>query len=182
MHTGAGTGRGLAEADRADDRTFARARRDAWSAPVPAVVSLATPAPPSAVWRVLSDGWTYAGWVVGACRIRAVAPDWPARGAVLEHSVGGWPLTLDDQTISHGREGDTLRLEARGQLVGRALVELTVHPEGTGARVVIAEEALTAAARVVPGPLRRALLVARNRETLRRLVLLAEQRAVAPAR
>jgi uncharacterized protein YndB with AHSA1/START domain len=32
------------------------------------------------VWAVLSDGWLYAGWVVGASRIREVDPRWPAVG------------------------------------------------------------------------------------------------------
>ena len=31
-----------------------------------------TPARPEQIWAVLADGWTYAAWVVGASRIRAV--------------------------------------------------------------------------------------------------------------
>ena len=45
-----------------------------------------------AVWAVLSDGWGYAGWVVGTIKIRAVDPDWPSVGSRLHHAVGSWPL------------------------------------------------------------------------------------------
>ncbi len=55
-------------------------------------------APPEAVWEVLADGWVYTGWVVGASRMRAVDPAWPVPDARLHHSVGGWPLLLDDTT------------------------------------------------------------------------------------
>jgi len=49
-----------------------------------------------AVWGVLADGWTYPVWVVGASRMRAVSSDWPAVGATLHHSLGSWPLLIDD--------------------------------------------------------------------------------------
>ena len=45
-------------------------------------------APPEKVWEVLSDGWLYPLWVVGASRMRAVDEHWPALGARLHHSVG----------------------------------------------------------------------------------------------
>ena len=40
------------------------------------------------VWSVLSDGWLYPLWVVGASRMRDVDPDWPAVGSRIHHSVG----------------------------------------------------------------------------------------------
>ena len=52
------------------------------------------------VWEVLSDGWLYALWVVGASRMREVDHGWPQPGARLHHSVGSWPLLLDDVTES----------------------------------------------------------------------------------
>ena len=55
-------------------------------------------ATPEAVWDVLADGWLYPLWVVGASRMREVDDHWPAVGARLHHSVGSWPLLLDDET------------------------------------------------------------------------------------
>lgn len=43
------------------------------------------------VWSVLSDGWLYPLWVVGASRMRDVDEDWPAVGSRIHHSVGVWP-------------------------------------------------------------------------------------------
>ena len=42
-----------------------------------AEVSLNVEAPVDAVWAVLADGWSYAGWVVGASHIRDVDTGWP---------------------------------------------------------------------------------------------------------
>ncbi|MFL6157733.1 MAG: SRPBCC family protein, partial [Marmoricola sp.] len=54
--------------------------------------------PGQGVWDVLSDGWLYPSWVVGAARMRDVDASWPAVGSRLHHSVGNWPLLLDDST------------------------------------------------------------------------------------
>lgn len=53
---------------------------------------------PEQVWAVLADGWAFPSWVVGASRMRAVEPDWPAVGSKLHHSIGTWPAVLDDET------------------------------------------------------------------------------------
>ena len=55
-------------------------------------------APPQDVWRVLADGWLYAGWVVGASAIRDVAPARPTNGSRIHHSVGVWPLLISDSS------------------------------------------------------------------------------------
>ena len=55
-------------------------------------------ATPDQVWEVLADGWLYPLWVVGASRMREVDAGWPAPGTMLHHSVGTWPLLLDDVT------------------------------------------------------------------------------------
>ena len=36
---------------------------------------------PTGIFAVLADGWSYAGWVVGAAHIRGVDDGWPAVGA-----------------------------------------------------------------------------------------------------
>ncbi|WP_324188972.1 SRPBCC family protein [Nocardia farcinica] len=46
------------------------------------------PADIERAFAVLSDGWLYAGWVVGASHIRDVDPDWPGVGSRIHHSVG----------------------------------------------------------------------------------------------
>ena len=45
-------------------------------------------ATPDQVWEILSDGWLYPLWVVGASRMREVDDHWPDVGARLHHSVG----------------------------------------------------------------------------------------------
>ena len=54
-------------------------------------------ATPEQVWAVLSDGWLYPVWV-GASRMREVDETWPEVGSKLHHSVGAWPLLIDDNT------------------------------------------------------------------------------------
>ena len=53
---------------------------------------------PERVWAVLADGWLYPLWVVGATRMREVDDDWPATGSRIHHSVGVWPMVLNDDT------------------------------------------------------------------------------------
>ncbi len=57
------------------------------------------PAPYERVWEVLAQGWTYTQWVVGNSRTRAVDPNWPEPGASIRHSVGVWPLVINDATV-----------------------------------------------------------------------------------
>ena len=59
-------------------------------------VSRVFSSPAKDVWKVIADGWLYSGWVVGATRIRAVDAHWPEAGSRLHHSVGVWPLVIDD--------------------------------------------------------------------------------------
>jgi hypothetical protein len=112
--------------------------------------------PPSAVWAVLSDGWLYPVWVVGAARMREVDDDWPAVGSRLHHSVGIWPVLIDDNTEVLESEPDRLlRLRTRGWLDEDAV-------EGPGS--------------YVPKPFRTPVLAWRNTETLRRLCFVVENR------
>lgn len=141
-------------------------------------VSLTIDATVDAVWQVLSDGWSYATWVVGTSRIRRVDGAWPATGSRIHHSFGLWPLVIDDfTTVEDVRRPDELVLTARGWPVGEARIHLSVRPDGPGRCVVaITEDAVSGPARLIPGVVRRLLIVPRNRETLNRLALLAEGR------
>jgi hypothetical protein len=126
------------------------------------------------VWRVISDGWLYSGWVVGASRIRDVDAEWPRTGAQLHHSVGAWPLVIDDSTkVAAVEPGRSLELVARGWPMGEAKVEITLEDRGNQCRVTIAEDAIRGPGKLMPKFLRDPMISARNRETLRRLELMA---------
>lgn len=53
---------------------------------------------PVEVWNILADGWLYGLWVVGASRIRDVDRSWPSLDSLIHHSVGSWPLLINDTT------------------------------------------------------------------------------------
>lgn len=126
------------------------------------------------VWKVIADGWLYSGWVVGASRIRAVDDGWPQAGSKLHHSVGAWPLLINDSTsVASVDPGRSLELLARGWPVGEATVLITVEDVDNGCRVSISEDAVRGPGKFVPKALRDPLIDIRNRETLRRLELMA---------
>ncbi|HEX4470962.1 MAG TPA: SRPBCC family protein [Nocardioides sp.] len=134
-------------------------------------------AAPSSVWDVLADGWLYPVWVVGATRIRDVDDTWPAEGSRIHHSVGVWPMTLDDDTeVLEARPGALLRLRARLWPFGEASVTIRLTASGAGTEVMIEEDAVAGPGRFVPEPLRGLPLKVRNVETLKRLAFVAEGR------
>jgi hypothetical protein len=132
------------------------------------------------VWNVLSEGWLYASWVVGASRIREVDPQWPAVGARLHHSVGSWPLLLNDEIrVVTSRPDRLLRLLASTRPIGEALVEIELsdRTDAAGSTIELREEPISGPARLIAAPVLKAVLLPRNRESLRRLGFLAEGRA-----
>lgn len=134
-------------------------------------------ATPDEVWSVLADGWLYPLWVVGASRMREVDDHWPEVGAQLHHSVGSWPLLIDDTTeVLEAVPGSLLRVRARAWPGGEAEVLLRLEASGSETEVVIEEDAVTGPGRLVPKPLRDVPLAWRNVETLRRLAYIAERR------
>jgi uncharacterized protein YndB with AHSA1/START domain len=141
-------------------------------------VSRSVAAPAEAVWAVLAEGWFYATWVVGASRVRAVDEEWPQPGSRLHHSFGPWPAVISDATVvEESEEPHRLVLTAKGWPVGEARVEIEVVPDGPGSCTVsIAEDATTGPGKLVPMPVRQAMILPRNREALRRLAYIAEGR------
>ena len=104
-------------------------------------ISRQVAAPVEAVWKVLADGWSYATWVVGAARVRDVDPGWPATGSRVHHSVGLWPLLIQDFTLVECSEPPReLELTARGWPAGEAHVHVSVHADGTDRCVVTITE------------------------------------------
>lgn len=110
------------------------------------------------VWDVIADGWTYSQWVVGNSRMRAVSADWPSAGAVIHHSIGVWPLLLDDETVVEDCVPlERLVLLAKGRPVGKARITMRLFDiEGGGCRIEMAAP--------------------RNRECTWRLAAIAERR------
>ncbi|PXY30497.1 polyketide cyclase [Prauserella sp. PE36] len=134
-------------------------------------VSRVMPVPPDAVFGVLADGWSYAGWVVGNAHIRKVDRDWPAEGSRIHHSAGMWPVQVPDtSTVVAVRQDELLELDARLWVLGRARVRFTLRPEEDGAtRVIMEEQAVSGPAGLVPAAAQALLLKPRNAEALARL-------------
>ena len=139
-------------------------------------------ASPSEVWDVLSDGWLYPVWVVGASRMREVEDGWPTEGSRLHHSLGAWPLLIDDDTeVVESRHDSLLSLRGRGWPLGEVAIVIRLRPVGSATEVVIEEDVVAGPGHLVPKPLRALVLRWRNVETLRRLAYVAERRVAADA-
>jgi uncharacterized protein YndB with AHSA1/START domain len=134
-------------------------------------------ATPEQVWSVLADGWLYPLFVVGAARMREVDDTWPAVGSRLHHSVGTWPLMIDDTTeVLEVEEGRRILLLARAWPAGQAHVEIAVRPDDGSSVVTIEEQATAGPGALIPKPVQDVQLHARNIETLRRLAFVVEGR------
>jgi Polyketide cyclase / dehydrase and lipid transport len=132
---------------------------------------------PDAVFDVLQDGWLYPTWVVGASRMRDVDNQWPRVGTELHHSVGSWPLLINDTTSSvEYSPPRRLALHARAWPTGEADILIEITPTPAGCTVTMTEDAVSGPGRLVPRPFRSVLLAPRNRESLRRLAFIAEGR------
>ena len=133
--------------------------------------------PPTSVWNVLADGWLYPVWVVGATRVRMVDATWPEKGSRIHHSIGVWPMDLDDDTeVVEAKPETLLTLRARGWPLGEASVTIRLTASGAGTDVVIEEDAVAGPGTLVHEPVRRLILKVRNVETLKRLAFVAEGR------
>lgn len=133
---------------------------------------------PQAVFDVLTDGWTYATWVVGAARIRAVDEDFPAVGSKIHHSVGAWPFLISDRTeIEECEPPRLLQLRVAAWPAGAGRVRIVCDEEGDQTRVTMFEESISGPAKLIPQPVESIALRLRNEETLKRLAYLAESGA-----
>jgi hypothetical protein len=133
---------------------------------------------PDELFAVLADPWVYPTWVVGASRLRAADNSYPAPGAKLHHSIGIWPLVLDDETVVEVWDAPRrVVLTAKTRPAGEERVIIDVKPRGSGCVVRMEEYPVAGPARLIPKPVADALLNIRNRETLRRLEWVARGRA-----
>ncbi|USX52192.1 SRPBCC family protein [Lentzea sp. HUAS12] len=143
-----------------------------------AEVALNVEAPVDAVWAVLADGWSYAGWVVGASHIRDVDEGWPEPGTRIHHSVGPWPLVISDTTeVVRCEPRELLELDARLWPAGAARITFTLHARGESrTEVRMAERVVRGPSTLMPKAVQDVLLTPRNKETLQRLGDLARGR------
>lgn len=130
------------------------------------------------VWDVIADGWTYSQWVVGNSRMRAVDENWPRSGSTIHHSVGIWPLLLNDETkVQDCQPMEQIVLLAKGRPFGKARITLRLFDiDGGGCRIEMSEVPVGAPMGWVPDRLALAAAIPRNRECTWRLAALAERR------
>jgi hypothetical protein len=130
------------------------------------------------VWHVMADGWTYSQWVVGNSRMRAVDPQWPKVGSSIKHSIGVWPLLLNDVTVVEDCQPlEQLVLLAKGRPFGKARITLRLFDiDGGGCRIEMAEVPVGAPMGWVPNRVALAAAFVRNRECTSRLAMIAERR------
>ncbi|WP_155371040.1 SRPBCC family protein [Catellatospora vulcania] len=135
-------------------------------------------APLEKVFDVLSDGWSYANWVVGTAHIRDVDREWPAAGSKLHHTVGIWPLTRDHETeVLDCQPPVRLAMKPKLWPFGELTAVFTLAEQSSSAtRVVLVEEFSDGPALALRNKINDVLMHARNREALRRLADLAEHR------
>ncbi|GAA4360600.1 SRPBCC family protein [Angustibacter luteus] len=140
-----------------------------------AEASVTVSASPERLFEVLSDGWQFAGWVVGSANVRAVETGWPRPGSRLHHAVGVWPATLKGETTVEVCQAPThLALLARGRPLGEARVDLRLARTAAGTVVTMGEVPVSGPGKWAQNPLLDSLLHARIVESLRRLAALAE--------
>jgi hypothetical protein len=124
----------------------------------------------------MADGWTYSQWVVGNSRMRAVDPTWPAPGSRICHSIGVWPVLLNDETVvEKSVPSEELILHAKGRPFGGARVILRLSDIPGGCRVTMEEYPVSGPAAMMPNRLSDLAAWPRNRESLRRLGALAQR-------
>jgi hypothetical protein len=141
------------------------------------VVERNTTASRQQVWDVIADGWTYAQWVVGNSRMRAVDPSWPSPGSTIHHSIGVWPALLNDETVVVAcKPLQELVLIANGRPFGSARIMLRLTDIDNGCRIEMSEVPVSRPLKWLPRWVTLAAAWPRNRECTWRLGALAERR------
>ena len=128
------------------------------------------------IWDAMADGWTYAQWVVGNSRTRAVDGQWQQSGSAIKHSVGIWPLVISDQTVVEScTPAEELVLRAGIGPLGALRITLRLHDIPDGCRIEMIEVPESGPVKLIPNRLVLAAVYPRNRECLWRLTALAER-------
>ncbi|TLF74843.1 SRPBCC family protein [Nocardia cyriacigeorgica] len=144
-------------------------------------VEVTVPVPIDQAFAALADGWLYASWVVGASHIRVVDRGWPAVGTRIHHSVGLWPLTMQDVTkVTAVDPPHMLELDAHLWLIGAAWIRFDLdEPQPNLTRITMSERASRGLGSLIPGIAQDLFFTARNQESLDRLAHLIIGRAEA---
>ena len=143
--------------------------------------SIQTRAQPTGVFAVLDDACAYPRWVVGARRVRAVDPTWPAVGSRFHHAIGAAGVELHDSSKVLERDPPRrLVLEVRFRPTGVARVEIQVDPAPAGSTITMTETPTRGPASWLPRFIVAAMLTIRNTISLRRLRREAERSTEAP--
>lgn len=110
-----------------------------------------------------------------ATRTREVDDHWPAVGAKLHHSVGGWPLVLDDNTEVLAEDpGRSMSMRARAWPMGESEVVITLTPRARGPAWTWPDDTVERPGLLVPKFLRHPMGKRRNLEALNRFANIAE--------
>lgn len=132
---------------------------------------------PEHVFGVLLTPQAYPHWVVGARRIRGVDPDWPKEQSAFHHTVGVWPVLVNDHTtIVESDPPSRLKLRARAWPFGEADVTLRLEPRGGRTLVTLHEEPVKGPVRTAWNRFADVAGHVRNSVSLIRLKRLAESR------
>lgn len=132
--------------------------------------SIRTRANPDAVFDVLDDACAYPRWVVGARRVRAVDPSWPAVGSRFHHAIGTAAGELHDSSKVLERDRpNRMVLEVRFRPAGVAEVTIEVEPDAGGANIAMTEIPTSGPLAKLPRFVVEPLLMLRNALALQRL-------------
>jgi hypothetical protein len=132
---------------------------------------------PEQVFAVLADPWVYPTWVVGASRLRAADGGYPEAGRKLHHSIGVWPLVLNDETeVEEWDPPRRMVLKAQTRPFGTERVIIEVRESGSGSLVRMEEFTIAGPAARIPRAIADPILHIRNAESLRRLAFVAAGR------
>lgn len=130
------------------------------------------------VWAVLSDATTYGDWVVGTSRTEPLDAAFPAPHSRLRYQVLRRPLAVRGETeILELDRPRTVLMEAKAPPLGTIHIRISTTATTNGdTHVALEEHPRTGLVRWAHNPVLDLLVAARNKETLRRLARLAEQR------
>jgi hypothetical protein len=110
--------------------------------------------------------------------MRDVDESWPEQGSRIHHSVGLWPLLIDDYTeVLDVVPGESISLRARAWPLGEAQVDMRLKVVGEKTEVEMEEFPTAGPGRLVPPPAQGVSLKLRNHEALRRFAFIVEERA-----
>lgn len=132
-------------------------------------------APIADVYATLVEPTTYPHWLVGAKRIRTVAPQWPAAGSWFEHVVGFGPFQLADRTTSLGAVPPRhLELLVRARPLLKAAVRFELEERPSGCLLTMTETPQGMYRRIKP--IAAPILRKRNERSLERLAAAVDVR------